>query len=46
MRERRDAELDMPVLILPALQVNIRAGELPEPEENGTRYLAIPLDVL
>lgn len=45
-RTRRDAELEMPVLMLPAMQVNIRAGELPEPEANGTRYLKIPLDVL
>lgn len=42
----RDATLDMPTLILPALQVNIRAGELPAPEANGTRYLRIPLDAL
>ena len=43
-REKRDAELSMPALILPALQVNIRAGRLPEPESNGVRYLKIPLD--
>ncbi|HWP64429.1 MAG TPA: MBL fold metallo-hydrolase [Candidatus Limnocylindria bacterium] len=43
-RTRRDAELVMPALILPSLQVNIRAGELPEPEANGTRYLKLPLD--
>ncbi len=36
----------MPVLLLPAVQVNVRAGELPPPEDNGTRYLKIPLDVL
>ncbi|KAK68897.1 metallo-beta-lactamase domain protein [Bordetella bronchiseptica F2] len=46
MRTARDATLDMPTLILPALQVNIRAGELPAPEANGTRYLRIPLDAL
>ncbi len=46
LRERRDATLEMPVLILPSIQVNIRAGELPPPEANGTRYLKIPLDVL
>jgi len=46
LRERRDATLDMPVLILPSIQVNIRAGELPPPEANGTRYLKIPLDAL
>ncbi len=44
LRESRDAELDVPLLILPALQVNIRAGRLPEPESNGTRYMKIPLD--
>jgi glyoxylase-like metal-dependent hydrolase (beta-lactamase superfamily II) len=45
-RTGRDRALDAPALILPSLQVNIRAGELPEPEPNGTRYLKIPLDVL
>jgi len=45
-REKRDAILEAPKLILPSIQVNIRAGELPEPEPNGTRYLKIPLDVL
>jgi len=44
IREARDATLDMPALILPAIQVNIRAGELPEPESNGVRYLKLPLD--
>jgi glyoxylase-like metal-dependent hydrolase (beta-lactamase superfamily II) len=44
MRRARDASLDMPALILPAIQVNIRAGELPEPEDNGVRYLKLPLD--
>lgn len=46
MRTERDAGLDMPRLILPSIQVNIRAGELPPPEANGTRYLKIPIDVL
>jgi glyoxylase-like metal-dependent hydrolase (beta-lactamase superfamily II) len=46
MRNARDATLDMPVLILPSVQVNMRAGHLPEPEDNGTRYLKIPIDVL
>jgi glyoxylase-like metal-dependent hydrolase (beta-lactamase superfamily II) len=46
MREARDASLEAPALILPSLQVNIRAGELPEPETNGTSYLKIPLNVL
>ena len=46
LRERRDRELPMPKLILHSLQVNIRGGRLPEPEDNGTRYLKIPLDAL
>ena len=46
MREARDATLKMPSLILPSVQVNMRAGHLPEPEENGTRYLRIPLDAV
>ena len=44
MRRERDATLDMPRLILPAIQVNMRAGHLPEPEDNGRRYLKLPLD--
>ncbi len=44
MRTRRDATLPMPVLILPAIQVNISAGQLPDAEENGVRYLKIPLN--
>jgi hypothetical protein len=36
----------MPTLILPSIQVNIRAGELPPPEANGVRYLKLPLDQL
>ncbi|MDR6580887.1 MULTISPECIES: MBL fold metallo-hydrolase [Pseudomonas] len=46
MRTKRDAALDMPTLILPSVQVNIRAGHLPAPEANGTRYLKIPLNVV
>lgn len=46
LRTRRDATLDMPVLILPAVQVNIRAGAMPPPEENGVTYLKIPINVL
>ncbi|WP_017757042.1 MBL fold metallo-hydrolase [Pseudacidovorax intermedius] len=46
MRQARDATLAMPVLILPAIQVNIRAGALPPAEANGVRYLKIPVDVL
>jgi glyoxylase-like metal-dependent hydrolase (beta-lactamase superfamily II) len=45
-RERRDAELEMPALILPAIQVNIRGGAFPPPERNGTSYLKVPLNVL
>jgi len=46
MRTARDATLDMPVLLLPSVQVNMRGGALPEPEDNGVRYLKIPLDAL
>lgn len=46
LRNRRDRELPMPKLILHALQVNVRGGRLPEPENNGRRYLKIPLDAL
>ncbi|GJJ03811.1 MBL fold metallo-hydrolase [Duganella rhizosphaerae] len=46
MRRARDATLEMPTLILPAVQVNIRAGELPPAEENGVRYLKIPLNAI
>ena len=46
MRESRDSELGMPKLILPSLQVNLRAGHLPPPEDNGTRYLKIPLEAV
>ena len=44
MRTERDATLDMPTLILPSVQVNMRAGRLPPPEDNGTRYLKLPLN--
>ncbi|MBQ4856097.1 MBL fold metallo-hydrolase [Rhodanobacter sp. B2A1Ga4] len=44
MRSARDASLAMPALILPAVQVNMRAGQLPPAEANGVRYLKIPLD--
>ncbi len=43
-RRQKDAELATPKLLLPALQVNIRAGRLPEPEENGIQYLKLPLN--
>lgn len=46
MRTRRDATLEMPVLILPSVQINIRAGDLPPAESNGVAYLKIPLNAL
>ncbi|WP_237884555.1 MBL fold metallo-hydrolase [Pseudomonas sp. PGPR40] len=46
MRTRRDAGLGMPTLLLPAIQVNVRAGNLPPAEENGVTYLKIPLNQL
>ena len=46
MRTARDATLDMPRLILPSIQVNMRGGRFPEPEDNGTRYLKLPVDTL
>ena len=46
MRRLRDATLAMPTLILPSVQVNIRAGQLPPAESNGVRYLKIPLDAI
>ena len=46
MRTARDATLPMPTLILPSIQVNIRAGELPPAEDNGVRYLKLPIDLL
>lgn len=46
MRTARDETLAMPTLLMPAVQVNMRGGRLPEPEDNGTRYLKIPLDAV
>lgn len=46
MRTERDATLDMPVLILPSVQINMRAGEMPPKEQNGTAFLKVPLNVL
>ena len=46
MRTRRDATLQMPTLILPSIQVNIRAGKMPPPEHNGVSYLKIPVNAL
>ena len=45
-REARDATLAMPALIIPSVQVNIRAGALPDPHGNGIRYLDFPLNAL
>ncbi len=45
-REGRDAQLGMPKLLLPSLQINLRAGGLPEPEDNDVRYLKLPLDAV
>ena len=46
MRAARDATLPLPALLVPAVQVNIRAGQLPEPDADGRRYLKLPIDVL
>lgn len=46
MRTARDATLALPVLLLPSVQVNMRAGHFPEPESNGIRYLKLPLNTL
>jgi glyoxylase-like metal-dependent hydrolase (beta-lactamase superfamily II) len=46
MREARDLTLGMPKLIIPSLQVNMKAGELPKPDENGKRFLKVPLNTL
>jgi glyoxylase-like metal-dependent hydrolase (beta-lactamase superfamily II) len=46
MRHARDATLEVPTLILPSLQVNVRGGRLPPPDDDGVAYLRIPLNVL
>jgi glyoxylase-like metal-dependent hydrolase (beta-lactamase superfamily II) len=46
MREARDATLGMPRLIIPSIQVNMRAGRMPPPEDNGTVYLKVPVNTL
>lgn len=46
MRRARDAQLDLPALILPSIQVNIRAGALPDAEDNGISYIKVPVDLL
>ncbi len=45
MRSERDATLDMPRLILPSVQVNMRAGQMPPAEDNGQVYLKVPLNL-
>ncbi|WGL17349.1 MBL fold metallo-hydrolase [Microbulbifer bruguierae] len=46
MRSKRDSTLDMPRLIIPSIQVNIRAGQMPPAEDNGTVYLKVPINKL
>jgi glyoxylase-like metal-dependent hydrolase (beta-lactamase superfamily II) len=46
MRTQRDSSLDLPKLIIPSIQVNIRGGQLPEPDESGKRYLKVPINEL
>ena len=46
MREARDAKLETPLLLLPSIQVNIRAGRFPAAESNGVRYLKIPVKLV
>ena len=46
MRRARDANLDMPTLILPSVQVNMRAGQMPPAEDNGVVYLKIPINAV
>ncbi len=43
-RRKRDSDLAMPALMLPSIQMNVRAGEAPEPEGNGLSYLNMPLN--
>jgi hypothetical protein len=46
MRKRRDATLQMPKLIIPSVQINMRAGQLPPAEDNGVTYLKVPVNIL
>jgi hypothetical protein len=46
MREARDKTLELPKLIIPSIQVNIRGGNLPEPDESGKRHLKVPINEL
>ena len=44
MRDKRDAKLAMPKLIVPSLQINMRAGNMPEPDEQGDVFLKVPIN--
>ena len=46
LRQARDATLPMPRLMLPSVQVNLRAGSMPPPDANGIRYIRIPIDLV
>ena len=46
MREAKDATLGTPKLLIPSIQVNMRAGHMPPPEDNGTSYLKVPINVI
>ena len=46
LREARDATLGTPKLLIPSIQVNMRAGHMPPPEDNGTTYLKVPINVI
>jgi hypothetical protein len=46
MRKQRDATLQMPKLIIPSVQINMRAGQLPPAEDNGVTYLKVPVNLL
>ena len=46
MRERRDETLGMPNLIIPSIQVNMRAGQMPDPEDDGSVFLKVPVNKL
>ena len=46
MRTARDATLNVPGLLIPSIQVNIRSGDMPPPEENGVSYLKVPINLL
>ena len=46
MRDERDKKLNMPKLIIPSLQVNMRAGNMPDPDEQGNTYIKVPVNKL